>query len=155
MSLSIYEINEAIMACIDFETGEVIDEAALEELQMERDTKLENVGLWVKNLTAEVAALDAEIKALSDRKKAKDNKIDSLKNYLSAALDGERFETPKLVVSWRKSESIVIDETAELPCEYLVPVEPRPDKTALKKAIKDGAEICGVELVSKNNIQIK
>jgi len=153
--MNIYEIDAAIMNCIDLETGEVIDEMALESLQIDRDTKIENVGLWVKNLSAEATALDTEIKALTERKKAKDSKVESLKNYIAFALNGEKFETPRLSVSWRKSESITIYEDAVIPDEYLVPVEPRPDKTLLKKALKDGAEICGVELISKNNIQIK
>ena len=59
---SLYEINEAILSCIDLESGEIIDEAALEALQMQRDEKIENVGLWIKNLVAESSALAAEIK---------------------------------------------------------------------------------------------
>ena len=41
--MTIYEIDQAIMECVDFETGEIIDTEQLDELQMERDTKLENV----------------------------------------------------------------------------------------------------------------
>ena len=152
---SLYEINEAILSCIDLESGEILDDEALEALQMERKEKLENVGLWIKNLAAESTALAAEIKTLTERKRAKENKTESLIGYLTSALQGERFETPKLSVSWRKSESVNIEEGAILPDEYLVPVEPRADKTLLKKALKDGAVICGVELISKQNIQIK
>ena len=152
---SLYEINEAILSCIDLESGEIIDEQALEALQMQRDEKIENVGLWIKNLVAESSALAAEIKSLTERKRAKENKTESLMEYLRSALHGERFETPRISVSWRKSESVSIAEGAVLPEEYLVPVEPRPDKTLLKKDLKEGVEICGVELISKNNIQIK
>jgi vacuolar-type H+-ATPase subunit I/STV1 len=152
---SLYEINEAILSCIDLESGEIIDEAALEALQMQRDEKLENVGLWIKNLAAESSAMAAEIKALTDRKRAKENKTESLMEYLRSALHGERFDTPRISVSWRKSEVVNIEDGAILPDEYLVPVAPRADKTLLKKALKEGAEICGVELISKQNIQIK
>lgn len=152
---SLYEINEAILSCIDLESGEILDDEAIEALQMERKEKLENVGLWIKNLAAESTALAAEIKTLTERKRAKENKTESLIGYLTSALQGERFETSKLSVSWRKSESVNIEEGAILPDEYLVPVEPRADKTLLKKALKDGAVICGVELISKQNIQIK
>lgn len=153
--MTLYEINEAIMACIDLETGEVVDETALEELQMQREEKLENVGLWIKNLEAETKMISDEIDSLSTRKATKKNKVESLKNYLASALEGQKFETPKLSVSWRKSEVVTICEGAILPEEYLVPTEPRPNKTLLKLALRDGAEICGVELTSKNNIQIK
>ena len=152
---TLYEINEAILSCIDMESGEILDEKALAALEMQRDEKLENVGLWIKNLAAESTALAAEIRTLTERKRIKENKAESLMNYLGAALQGARFETPRISVSWRKSESVFIAEGAALPEEYLVPAEPRPDKTLLKKAIKDGIEIAGVELISKNNIQIK
>lgn len=152
---TLYEINEAILSCIDLESGEIIDESALEALQMLRDEKLENVGLWIKNLVAESSALAAEIKTLMERKRYKENKTESLMAYLASALHGERFETSRVVVSWRKSESVNIAEGAVLPEEYLVPVEPRPDKTLLKKDLKEGVEINGVELISKQNIQIK
>lgn len=153
--MKLYEINEAIMNCIDLESGEILDETALEKLQMEKSEKFENVGLWIKNLEADIKMIGEEIDNLNARKTAKKNKAESLKSFLSFALNGEKFETPKLSVSWRKSESVNIAEDATLPGEYLVPVEPRPDKTLLKKVLKDGAKIAGVELITKQNIQIK
>ena len=49
---SIYEINQAIMDCLDPETGEILDMEALEQLQMDRVQKAENVACWRKNLMA-------------------------------------------------------------------------------------------------------
>ena len=42
---SLYEINEAILDCVDMETGEIIDEERLNELQMAFDCKVENIAL--------------------------------------------------------------------------------------------------------------
>lgn len=52
MSMSIYDIDAAIVSLIDAETGEVSDEEAFDALQMERDKKVENIGLWYKDLQA-------------------------------------------------------------------------------------------------------
>ena len=41
--MKLYEIDEAILNCIDTETGEIIDADQLDKLTMERDTKIENV----------------------------------------------------------------------------------------------------------------
>lgn len=57
--MNLYEIDKAILACIDPETGELIDEAALQDLQMERTQKIKNVALWLKNLNASAAAYKA------------------------------------------------------------------------------------------------
>ena len=46
--MNLYEIDKAILACIDPETGELLDEAALEDLQMERTQKIKNGGLQVR-----------------------------------------------------------------------------------------------------------
>jgi len=155
--MKLYEIDQAIMNCIDPESGEVLDEQALEELQMEKNEKIENVGLWIKNLIALDDAIENEIKALEDRLKPINNKIESLKTFMQIALNGENFQTGKIAISWRKSESISVSEDAHIPDMYLtvVPELIKPNKTLLKKAIKEGLEIDGVELVLKNNIQIK
>ena len=58
--MTIYEIDQAIMNCVDVETGEIIDTEQLDKLQMERDAKLENVACWIKDLKAEAEALKNE-----------------------------------------------------------------------------------------------
>lgn len=68
--MNLYEIDKAILACIDPETGELIDEEALAALQMERTEKIKNVALWLKNLNASVTALKAERDAFDERMKA-------------------------------------------------------------------------------------
>ena len=57
--MKLYEIENAILECIDTETGEVIDIERLNELQMERETKIENVACWIKDLKAEAEAIKA------------------------------------------------------------------------------------------------
>ena len=43
--MKLYEIDQTIMDCIDMESGEIINEELLNNLQMERDAKIENVAL--------------------------------------------------------------------------------------------------------------
>ena len=76
---ALYEIDQEILDCVDLETAEILDTARLDALQMERERKLEGVALWVKDLKAEAEAVKAEADKLTARKKALDNKIDSIK----------------------------------------------------------------------------
>ena len=62
---NLYEINQAITECIDNETGEIIDVEKLEELQLEREAKIENVALWYKNLLSDAEAYKAEKNAFA------------------------------------------------------------------------------------------
>ena len=154
--MKLYQINEAIMNCLDMETGEVINCEALEALMMQRDEKLENIALWIKNLTADAAAYKAEKESFAEREKAALTKAESLKNYLTYALDGQKFTTAKCAVSFRKSEKIEITDEAVLPKDYVTEtVTIKPDKTAIKKAIKSGQEVSGAQLIENLNISIK
>ena len=57
--MTLYEIDKAIMECVDLETGEIIDTEQLDKLTMEREAKLENVACWIKELKVEAEALKA------------------------------------------------------------------------------------------------
>lgn len=149
------EIEQAINECVDFETGEITNPELLDSLNMALNEKRENIALYIKNLTAEAKAIDDEIKSLTQRKKSLNNKVDWLKSYLASDLNGSKFETARVVVSFRKSKAVEINPDAEIPNEFLIQQQPKPDKTALKKAIQAGAVITGVSIVEKSNISIK
>lgn len=153
--MKLYEIDSAIMDCVDVETGEIFDIDKFEELSLAREAKIEGVCLWIKNLKAEAEALKAEKDAFAQRQKAAENKMESLKKYIASYLDGTKFETAKVKVSFRKSESLEISEGAIIPDEFLKFKEPEVNKTELKKALKAGQHFDGVSIVQNQNIQIK
>lgn len=151
--MNIFEIDTRILNCVDTDTGEIIDEDTLKHLQMQRDTKIENVALWIKELKAESEAIAQEVKSLNHRKKVAENKAESLKKYLKYALNGQKFETPKVSVSYRKNESVEITDIDALDKRFLRYKDPEPDKTAIKEAIKDGELIIdGARLVVNQNM---
>lgn len=152
---SLYEIDEQIMACVDMETGEIIDEEKLQMLQLEFEKKVEGIALWIKNLLAEAKMVKEEKDALATRQKSCENKAESLKKYLENALNGEKFKTSKVSISYRKSESVQVDDIERLDDDYLKYTAPTADKTKIKQALKQGIELEGVHLVENNNIQIK
>ena len=159
--MTIYEIDNEIMNCIDMETGEVIDTEKLNDLQMERDAKIENVALWIKELNAEAEAIKNEKQALAERQRVAENKAESLKNWLAYALNGEKFKTAKCSISYRNSESVEVTEEGleALMREHedlLTYKTPEPNKKAIKDAIKnDGLTVAGVQLVQKTSTIIK
>ena len=157
--MTLFEINKAIMDFefeIDEETGEILNANGLDELEIAKEEKIENIGLWIKNLLAEAEAVKHEKDNMAIRQKRLEKKAESLKGYLTYALDGEKFSTPRVAMSFRKSESVVIPDDAIVPDEYCnISVIKKPDKTVIKKALKEGKEVLGAELVTKQNIQIK
>ena len=153
---SLYEIDQQIMSCVDMDTGEIVDMDKLSELQIERETKLESVALWIKNLKAEEAALKAEKDAFAEREKQTKAKREKLSEWLTGALNGEKMSTSKVSISFRKSESVKISDIDAIPMNYIVEtITESPDKVAIKNALKKGLEVPGCELELKNNISIK
>lgn len=153
---SLYEIDMEIMMCLDQDTGEIIDPERLNALQMERNSKIENVALWIKNLQADANAFKAEKDAFAEREKKALAKIDQLKQWLAMACDGQKFNTWRCAVNFRKSERVDIVDESKIPQDLLIcKTMVIPDKAAIKEAIKAGEVIEGCSLVTHYNPTIK
>lgn len=161
--MNLYQIDAEIMRAfenaMDPDTGEIVDEeayVALDRLGMERDNKIENILLWIKDLKSDADQLKKEKMAFGERQKNAERKCESLTRYISGVLDGQKFKTAKVEASWRKSEVVIYDgDIAALPDKFKKYAEPELKKPELKKALKDGEEIDGAWLEPRNNLQIK
>lgn len=163
--MKLFDIDEKLAACVkldksrvvDTESGEIIDLEAIAALEMERDKKIENLGCWYKNLLADAEALKAQKNAFAEREKAAKAKAESLRGFLGRYLNGKKFETAKVAMSFRKSEAVEFDAKCigDVPEEFLKFKDPELDKVAVKKAIKAGETVPGCELVQRQNLQIK
>lgn len=157
--MTLFDINKAILEFdyeIDEETGEIMNAEALDALQLAREDKIEGVGLWIKNLQAEAEAVKKEKDAMAERQRRLEKKAESLKDYLAYALQGEKFSTPRIAMSWRKSESVLIPDEALLDDRFVnITMIKKPDKKLIKDTLKAGREVPGAELVTKQNLQIK
>lgn len=162
--MNLYEINRDIEDFsfeIDENTGEVLNASALDALQMERDEKIENIALYIKNLNALAADIKAEKDNLDERVKVVERKADGLKRYLASVLNGEKFETAKFKVSYRKSQSVVVGDefsawaAIHKPELIRTTIKTEPDKTAIRDAIKNGVAVVGAKLVETQSMSIK
>ena len=161
---ALYDIDAAILACVDQETGEIFDPEQLDALQMERAQKLEGVALWVKDLKAEAEAVKAEADKLNARKKAIDNKVEGLKTWLMYALGGEKLKTARCNVYQTHSQKVVIDDekamidmlmSSPFGEKFLRMKEPEIDKNALKDSLKQGYEYEFAHLEETESIVIR
>lgn len=157
--MNLFEVDAEILEkCIDMETGEIVNEELLNELEMEKSKKLLNIGRWIKNLESDTEQLKAQEQAFKERRAAAERKIDSLKKYLAAYLNGQKWESDdcSVAITFRKSESVNVLDESIIPTEYIkTKTETTVDKAGIKKALKEGKVIEGAELVANNNIQIK
>lgn len=160
--MNIYEIDQAILECLDAETGEIIDIERLMDLQMAREQKLENVACWIKNLNAEIKSMKEEEARLADRRKVKERKVERLKQYLSDALCGEKFETARCAVAFRKTSRVEVSDMQAVVAyletndfqDLVTYSEPTVSKTELAKLLKEGP-LPGCTLESGLSLSVK
>lgn len=166
--MNLYDIDNAIRnilengfnGTIDEETGELIEEGPqdLEELQMARKDKLEGIALYIKNLEALAEDIKDEEKALADRRKAHEAKIERLKEYLTVSMTNAQetgLETARAKISFRKSEAVVVDEAKLDKAYFKATTTYKPALTEIKKAIKEGQEVAGAYIEERKKVRIK
>jgi len=164
---SLYEIdkklNDAINFGCDTETGEFFDDNALNELHLELDKKIEGIGIYSKNIQSDINELDTEIKNLKERKEQKEKKKNNIENYLKDYLlnnDIPMFETPKVLIKFRKSTTVNVLDINKVPLDFIKRkeiIEDSVDKNAVKAYIKSHKDetINGIEVVENKNMSIK
>jgi Neuraminidase (sialidase) len=154
--MKLFEINEAIANIIDFETGEILDSEAYENLKMERKDKLTNIALLYKNMTSDAKQLKELEKEYSDRRKRCEKTAEWCKETLAMELAGDKFEDEKkrFSISWRKSEKLIILDEKAISDEW-IKTEIKYDVAGMKSAMKSGEAVSGVELIQNQSIQIK
>lgn len=140
---------------VDEETGEILNAEDLDNLELEKNEKIEQLCLWIKNLKSDAAAYKAEKDSFAKKQKAAENEAESIKNYIAYILAGEKFKTDRVTVSYRKSEQVECLDMSLVDDDYLRFKEPELDKTKIKKALKDGIKVGGCMLVERQNMNIK
>lgn len=153
--MTLYEIDAGIADCIDEETGEVLDYEKLDGLQIEREKKIENIVFAIENTEHDIAGLKEQEEIFKARRQAAEKRRDSLKGYLSYALQGQKFETVRAKVTFRKSEAVIVEDEAKVPKEYWTEkVTEGIDLTAVKAALKAGKSVSGTRIEERYNPQI-
>lgn len=163
--MSLYEISQNVLEAIesgfqvDEETGEVIysDEQILAFEDF--DEKMAGCSRYIKNERALIESIKAEEMALKARRAVLERRLESFMGYVAGCMESvgcKRYELPEASLRVGKSERVTIDETV-LPSEFWEEKVTRKPigKADLKKAVKSGKYIPGVEIVECTNLTVK
>lgn len=145
---------------VDPETGELVE--TYTESRALFDQKAVACVAYVKDEAVNLDAAKAMLKAMQDKLKAREARLERFKDYMadcmkSSGITEVKHESgmfgAKLYVG--RDESIVIEDGATFPPELCNdPKPPEPSRTKIKAAIKDGQPIAGAQLVRKDRLQI-
>lgn len=135
----LYNIDDKLLNFIDPETGEVNVEE-YEAYMKDREERIENLGLWIKNFDSFASQLKEEEANLKARREAIERKRARLAEILQALLEGEKYQSSKLDISYRKSTAVKISDEEEFVewarnhkrDDLLNYPKPKPSKTDIK-----------------------
>ena len=103
--------------------------------------------------------IDNEIKRLQQAKKTREKAIERLKANIEMAMNTfevDKIETPLIKISFRKSESVEVEDVNNLPNEFkVIKLSETADKLKIKDAIKSGILIEGCSIKTNRNLNIK
>ena len=165
--MNLYEIAEQhkqdleALANLDLPAEVVAD--TLEGLGGELQTKAQNVALFIKNLDAYEIAIQYEIDRLTAKREKLDARVEHLCQYLKTCVEHAgvtKIETPLVNLTIKPNPpSVEVFQEALLPQKYYYQPPapgPRPDKNAIKAAIKEGKDVPGARLeTGKTRLEIK
>ncbi|ENQ3106017.1 siphovirus Gp157 family protein [Bacillus cereus] len=145
------KIEDGVDQEVIYDTLQAIDEAI--------DDKMQGAALLIRNIEAQAEAIKVEEKRLGDRRKAFENNVKNIKDYLygqMVAVDKRRVKGALITVGIQKNPaSLDIAIDAVIPPEYMIPQEPKVDKKALLAAVKDGMQWDGITLKQGESVRIR
>ena len=116
---------------------------------------------WViEHLRGQAAYRQQQAKRLTDLARSDASRADALEESLVFVITqlqpaATRFSFPNHELSSRRSSAVVIDDEQALDPEWLtVTTTSKPDKTAIKEALKAGRQITGAQLLSRRSWRI-
>lgn len=150
---------------VDEETGEILNFEELDKLNLEFNTKCENVIKYIKNLESDINELKEEKKNFEKRIKQKQNKSEFLQKFLTYAMNKRGLRKLDFVsgeARFRKSTPLEVFDEREFinwarnnNKDCYLKYEVKLVKDEIKNDLKNGEEIPFCRIIEKENLGIK
>ena len=160
--MRVYEIPAAYRMVFDEsfvdDDGVVhFDQQTFDEIEDAATDKVANCGRVIREWKAQLEAMKAAKKSMEERIRSKEKQIEYLASLTIAAVQaiGHKVETPDIAVNTRASKAVRVNEELLGAEWWTEKVTKAPNKVAIKKAIDEGFEIEGAELVTNYSLSLK
>lgn len=150
-------VNDALMQ--DEISLEQVD--ALNKIEGDLEDKAIAISHYIRNFESESEMVKTAIKAMQERAKRLDNKVEFLKGYLKMNLltcgMREIRKSPHFVIKVKTNPpSVIIDDEGLLEKKYFKIKEVATiDKTSISNDIKNGVEVKGAHIEQQTRLEIK
>ena len=165
MQITLYQAAadvRELLEQIDTDTGEMPE--GFEQARALVATKAQACAAFVLENDAQADMVEQHAKSLLDRVKAARKRSQWLRQYLSSHMAAAGVMSIKsddgtfsAKMDIGRDESVEVFDAAQIPADYMreIPAKAEPDKTLIKKAIKDGFEVPGAKLIAKDRLTIR
>ena len=154
---TLYELTGQAAQLMELlEAGE-IDEQTVQDSMMVPE-KLEDYGMVIRQLTADVEDYKREKDFFAEKQKRADNAIKRMKKTLAAylaATQQDKVQAGRFVLTSTSSKSVDVFNLAAVPAEYMQPQPPKVDKVSIRKALLAGETVAGAALIETPGCVIK
>lgn len=160
---SLFSINEDILTTFDLieqfcqenDTDEIPEHLSdqLEISESEMSEKIENYWFVLKELNGQVSTIKEHVKEMTNKRKAIENKIESLKSYVGHSVQmfgtenktgNKFFKSDLFKVTASRSSRLVITNAESVPDEFKKEVlSVKIDNAGIKKSILSGQVVDG------------
>lgn len=157
---TLYELTEQAACLYELLQNNEIDEETFNDTleSMGASEKAESYCKVIKQFQSDIEMFKNEIDRLSARKKTAENAVDRMKNALLLFMQQtgqDKLKAGTFAITQATTQAVNITDEKAIPCIYLVEQPPKIDKTAIKKAIKDGENVSGAELINNKGVRIR
>ncbi|MEA1972885.1 MAG: siphovirus Gp157 family protein [Candidatus Cloacimonadota bacterium] len=158
MELKLYELAETYEQIMDLDLPAEDIQTMLDSLNVSLEEKASNIAHVKRTMDSGIDALKNEEKRLKAKRKAIENRLDSIKDYLFTVMKATntqkiKTDTDSIYISGRDSSKVV--DRNKLPKKYLKQkITISVDKKQLNKDIKN-EDIDGVEKIRNEWVVIR
>ena len=157
--LKLYEFPNEYQEAMEIE-DETKRIKRMDELQLQANTKIDNITKFIRNLEGNVEIVNNEILRLENLKSQLENKKEWLKKYVLFFMEMNsitKIKTDLFSISIAKNPpAIIITDEEKIPAEFKrTKTITEVDKVLIKSVIQDGMSVAGAELKQGTHLVIK
>lgn len=150
-------LNEVDPVTGEFVNNEDIMKDYIKSLQVEKETKLNNIEDLKLEFKSQIEALKQKEEKLYARRKSLEANIERLKDLQVMLLNGEKVKTSEYTFSFRTTKSVVVPSEVNKSLEIFTKTKVEWDKVAIKKELDKGIDYSeyGIYLEDKQSLSVR
>lgn len=164
--MKLYELTAAYRNVWDMMEDDEIDietiNDTLQSIEGAIEVKAENLAVFVKRLEGMADTFKAEEKRLQERRKAFENRVKHIKDYLQNNMEMagiSKINAGTFIITLQKNSrgSVIIEDEKKVPAKYLtiIPEQYVPNKDAMENDLKNKIDIPGASLLIGKHLRIR